>query len=187
VTRLLLDQGLPRSTVEHLERCGIQANHVGAIGLSRADDNEIIEYARRDGSVVVTLDADFHTHIALSGAALPTVIRIRREGLGGAHASAVALRARPHACQSAPMFAPKGSPDMRPATDRHRPRPVARTAGRSGRSSVHGGRSVWLGRRPPDLAPATALMGRGGLWQLPAEPASCATKDRPLRKRLFTT
>jgi predicted nuclease of predicted toxin-antitoxin system len=84
VTGLLLDQGLPRSTAMHLEQLGIQSTHVADIGLSRADDSQIIDRARQDGCVVVTLDADFHTLMALSGATLPTVIRIRREGMGGA-------------------------------------------------------------------------------------------------------
>jgi predicted nuclease of predicted toxin-antitoxin system len=84
VTRLLLDQGLPRSTARHLEPFGIQATHVADIGLSRADDSQIVERARQDGCVIVTLDADFHALIALSGAAEPSVVRIRREGLNGA-------------------------------------------------------------------------------------------------------
>ena len=79
--KLLLDQGLPRSTVPCLEAAGIESVHVGEVALSRADDSDILEYARHDGLVVVTLDADFHALIALSGACDPSVIRIRIEGL----------------------------------------------------------------------------------------------------------
>ena len=79
--KLLLDQGLPRSAVPRLEAAGIASVHVGEVGLSRADDSDILEYARREGLVVVTLDADFHALIALSGARDPSVIRIRIEGL----------------------------------------------------------------------------------------------------------
>ncbi|WP_295443621.1 DUF5615 family PIN-like protein [uncultured Thiodictyon sp.] len=89
MTRLLLDQGLPRSTPGHLQRLGIAATHVAEIGLSRAADAEIIEQARLGHYAVVTLDADFHALIALSGAARPTVIRIRREGLKGSEIAAV--------------------------------------------------------------------------------------------------
>ncbi len=35
---LLLDQGLPRSTTLHLRESGIDAVHVGDIGLANADD-----------------------------------------------------------------------------------------------------------------------------------------------------
>jgi len=79
--KLLLDQGLPRSTVERLQSVGIGSAHVGQIGLARAPDSEIVEYAREHGNVVVTLDADFHAIMALSGANMPSIIRIRIEGL----------------------------------------------------------------------------------------------------------
>jgi predicted nuclease of predicted toxin-antitoxin system len=79
--RLLLDQGLPRSTVLHLRNAGIEAAHVGDRGLATASDAEILDIGRHEGSVVVTLDADFHTLLVLSGAAGPSVIRIRIEGL----------------------------------------------------------------------------------------------------------
>lgn len=78
---LLLDQGLPRSTVQFLGNSGIDAEHAGDIGLSAADDRTILERARERRQIVVTLDADFHAQLALSGAASPSVIRIRIEGL----------------------------------------------------------------------------------------------------------
>ncbi len=79
--RLLLDQGIPRSTVLHLRNTGIEAAHVGEMGLATASDAKILEIGRNEGKVVVTLDADFHALLALSGAAGPSVIRIRIEGL----------------------------------------------------------------------------------------------------------
>ena len=80
---LLLDQGLPRSTVRFLRDSGISAQHTGDIDLAKASDETILRHAREQGQIVVTLDADFHTHLALSGAAGPSVIRIRLEGLQG--------------------------------------------------------------------------------------------------------
>jgi predicted nuclease of predicted toxin-antitoxin system len=42
---------------------------------------EILNVAYREGLIVVTLDADFHMLLAMSGANGPSVIRIRIEGL----------------------------------------------------------------------------------------------------------
>jgi len=83
VIRVLLDQGLPRSAVRHLQDHGIDVCHVADVGLSRASDAEITEHARNLGQVIVTLDADFHRLLSISGARFPSVIRIRREGLRG--------------------------------------------------------------------------------------------------------
>jgi len=81
--KLLLDQGLPRSTVLHLRNQQIEAVHVGDRGLATATDSEILDVGRQEGMVVVTLDADFHALLALSGVTGPSVIRIRIEGLRG--------------------------------------------------------------------------------------------------------
>jgi predicted nuclease of predicted toxin-antitoxin system len=78
---LLLDQGLPRSTVHSLRASGIEAEHTGDLSLSAANDATLLEHAREHGQIVVTLDADFHAQLALTGAAAPSVIRIRIEGL----------------------------------------------------------------------------------------------------------
>lgn len=79
--RLLLDQGLPRSAVLHLHNAGIEAIHVGDRGLATASDSGILDIGRQEKMVVVTLDADFHALLALSGATEPSVIRLRIEGL----------------------------------------------------------------------------------------------------------
>lgn len=81
--KLLLDQGLPRSSAALLRERGIDAFHVGETGLATASDQAILEAARLDGRVIVTLDSDFHTILALDGAAGPSVIRVRWEGLKG--------------------------------------------------------------------------------------------------------
>lgn len=78
---LLLDQGLPRSAAVVLRGTGVDAIHVGDVGLSTATDIEIIRFARERGQAIVKLDTDFHSLLALSGARSPSVIRI--EGLRG--------------------------------------------------------------------------------------------------------
>lgn len=79
--KLLLDQGLPRSASALLCEAGFDTVHVGDIGLAAAEDTEILQKAREDGCLVVTLDADFHTLLALTEAVFPSVIRIRIERL----------------------------------------------------------------------------------------------------------
>jgi predicted nuclease of predicted toxin-antitoxin system len=81
VKRLLLDQGLPRSTGAILARVGWEVVHVSEISMARADDIAILERATIEQRVCVTLDADFHALLALSGETAPSVVRIRKEGL----------------------------------------------------------------------------------------------------------
>jgi predicted nuclease of predicted toxin-antitoxin system len=68
--KLLLDQGLPQSAADLLRNRGHDAVHTGEIG-----------FAKQEGRVVFTLDADFHSLLAISGAAGPSVVRIRIERL----------------------------------------------------------------------------------------------------------
>lgn len=79
--KLLLDQGLPRSAATLLRDAGIDTIHVGEIGMSAAEDIEIIQKSKEEGRVVATLDADFHTLLVLDEATSPSVIRIRIERL----------------------------------------------------------------------------------------------------------
>jgi predicted nuclease of predicted toxin-antitoxin system len=79
--KLLLDQGLPRSATALLCETGIDTMHVAEIGLSAAEDTDILQRAREGERIVVTLDADFHALLALAEATSPSVIRIRIQGL----------------------------------------------------------------------------------------------------------
>ena len=79
--KLLLDHGLPRSSAEWLRQAGINTVHVGELGFSAAEDAAILQLGRDQNRAVVTLDADFHTLLASSGASSPSFIRIRIEGL----------------------------------------------------------------------------------------------------------
>jgi len=83
MTRLLLDQGVPRTAAERLCSHGFDAVHVWDLGMSRAQDRLILEYARKEQRTIVTLDADFHALLAVGNESEPSVIRIRREGLRG--------------------------------------------------------------------------------------------------------
>lgn len=81
--RLILDQGVPRDAAAQLREDGFACEHVGELGLSHAEDSEILDYARGRQAVVVTLDADFHAMLAVSGARGPSAIRLRLQGLKG--------------------------------------------------------------------------------------------------------
>jgi predicted nuclease of predicted toxin-antitoxin system len=49
------------------------------VDLSRAEDEEILEFARKNGRVCVTLDHDFHMHLALAGADAASVVLVRMD------------------------------------------------------------------------------------------------------------
>lgn len=82
--KFLLDQGIGRQAIQHLRAAGHAANHVGELGLATSPDQAILDSAVDSQSIVVTLDADFHQLLAMTHAALPSVIRIRIEGLKSA-------------------------------------------------------------------------------------------------------
>ncbi len=79
--RFLLDQGVPATAAELLNDHGLDSSHLSALGMSRATDARILDYARTHELTIVTLDADFHTLLALGQEAAPSVIRVRQQGL----------------------------------------------------------------------------------------------------------
>jgi predicted nuclease of predicted toxin-antitoxin system len=81
VIRVLLDQGLAPNTAVLLRSEGWDAIHVGEAGMSQAADEEILRFARQHNRTCVTLDHDFHTHLALNRHHGPSVVLIRAEGL----------------------------------------------------------------------------------------------------------
>lgn len=81
---LLLDQGLPLSTSEHLKNLGLDATHVSVLNMSKANEDEVLLYAQNHERIVVTLDSDFHSLLAREKCSTPSTIRIRIEGLRGA-------------------------------------------------------------------------------------------------------
>ena len=66
------------------------------IGMSRASDAEILERAKTEQRVCITLDADFHALLALGAEAGPSVVRVRREGLDAGALAALLETVWPH-------------------------------------------------------------------------------------------
>ena len=81
--KLLLDQGVPLRAATLLREGTVDAVHASEVGLSSASDRDILEWCRANAAIAVTLDADFHAQIALSGLSVPSAIRIRQQGLKG--------------------------------------------------------------------------------------------------------
>jgi predicted nuclease of predicted toxin-antitoxin system len=78
---MVLDQGVPRDAATRLRDLGHECTHVGEIGMYKAADDEILAWALVRQAIVITLDADFHAILAVSGAGGPSVIRLRMQGL----------------------------------------------------------------------------------------------------------
>jgi len=81
VIKVLLVQGLAPRTAVLLRLAGWDALHVSEVGMDRAEDCEILDFAQQEGRTCVTLDHDFHVHLALSRAGKPSVVLLRIQGL----------------------------------------------------------------------------------------------------------
>jgi predicted nuclease of predicted toxin-antitoxin system len=77
---VLLDQGLAPRAAAILRDRTFDAVHVMEIGMAESDDADILKIGRDHNRVCVTLDRDFHTHLALAGQGRPSVILLRIEG-----------------------------------------------------------------------------------------------------------
>jgi predicted nuclease of predicted toxin-antitoxin system len=81
VKRILLDQGLAPHAAAILRQRGLDAVHVSEIGMEQAEDIQILEKARNEDRVCVTLDHDFHAHLAVTGHGRPSVVLLGVQGL----------------------------------------------------------------------------------------------------------
>jgi len=77
--RLLLDQNLPQLLEDLLADAGHSVVHVRTIGLGRASDKDGLALAAEQGRVVVSADTDFGELLAVSNAAKPSVLLLRRQ------------------------------------------------------------------------------------------------------------
>jgi len=75
--RFLADAGVSPDTIALLTRLGHDAIHVRAPEMHRAQDRELVDYARSEGRVIVTFDLDFGDILALGVLDRPSVILLR--------------------------------------------------------------------------------------------------------------
>ena len=57
--KFFLDANIPYSALEVFKELNLESLHARDAGLSRADDKEIIDYAIKNNSVLVTKDLEF--------------------------------------------------------------------------------------------------------------------------------
>jgi predicted nuclease of predicted toxin-antitoxin system len=75
--KLLFDHNLSPALVNRLEDIYPDSNHLYNLSLDRVSDIEVWEYARQEGFLIVTKDADFSDICMLRGFR-PKIIWIRR-------------------------------------------------------------------------------------------------------------
>lgn len=73
----LADMPVSGDTVAALRRLGCDVVHARDLGLHRADDENILQEAVEQGRIVLTMDLDFGTILAMSGSVCPGVIIFR--------------------------------------------------------------------------------------------------------------
>ncbi len=72
--RFLIDKNRSPRLAEALTMAGWESTHVRSVGLAKATDQAINNFARKEKYVIVTADNDFPDSHALSGAANPSIV-----------------------------------------------------------------------------------------------------------------
>ena len=86
--KFLIDMPVTPAAVARLKAAGHEAVHASSVGLARAADAEILNFARAQGQIVLTADLDYPRLLATQKAAAPAVILFR----GGSYSDEEMLR-----------------------------------------------------------------------------------------------
>ncbi|HEX7131765.1 MAG TPA: DUF5615 family PIN-like protein, partial [Iamia sp.] len=78
--RFLLDQNISPLVADLLGDAGHDAVHVRDLGLSRADDDEVLSAAADGDRILVSSDTDFGELLARSNRSTPSLVLLRRQG-----------------------------------------------------------------------------------------------------------
>jgi predicted nuclease of predicted toxin-antitoxin system len=79
--KVLVDMNLGLGFVAELQTLGIEARHWSQVGALDAPDSVIMEWARREGFVVLTSDLDFGALLHSTNGVGPSVIQFRGSDL----------------------------------------------------------------------------------------------------------
>ncbi len=89
--KILLDMNLSPDWVTVFAKNKISSVHWSTIGDPRAEDTEIIDWARTNEYIVFTHDLDFGAMLALTGAESPSVIQVRTQDVTPTHLKTIVL------------------------------------------------------------------------------------------------
>lgn len=79
--KVLVDMNLSPRWAERIQAAGIECIHWSSVGARTAPDPEVLEWARRNGHLVLTQDLDYGAILAASGAGGPSVMILRVSAL----------------------------------------------------------------------------------------------------------
>jgi predicted nuclease of predicted toxin-antitoxin system len=79
--KFVIDMNLSPRWIPLLKAAGFEARHWSDIGQVTATDEEIVAWARKSESIVVTHDLDFSAILASTKHAKPSVIQIRADDI----------------------------------------------------------------------------------------------------------
>ena len=75
--KFLVDMPISPKTCEYLTKKGFDAVHLYHLDKSRAADTEVIELAKQENRIIITMDLDFPFILAHSHEKVPGVILVR--------------------------------------------------------------------------------------------------------------
>ena len=74
----LIDNALSPVFAQELKKEGHDVLHVRDVGMQDAKDDDIFDFAQKEGRIIVTADTDFGTILATRNETFPSVIIFRR-------------------------------------------------------------------------------------------------------------
>jgi predicted nuclease of predicted toxin-antitoxin system len=83
--KILIDMNLSPDWVAAFAAENIESVHWSTVGDPRAEDTEIMDYARANHYIVFTHDLDFGTILALTQAESPSVVQVRAQNILPSH------------------------------------------------------------------------------------------------------